>query len=553
MRTSFHHIPPAVFLLRTLPVKLPVHLLYRLRWLHLPAALLITLLQRTPVLKMAAGLGDYAVRSPVGQLLKSAVTLAALGALHARAGATTFTVRQGTTEIVRVSTITGTAVRNPATGSVGAALTPVAFTYTGTPSPPQFYRVTGQLPPGLAYLPSANGGTVPAGPGGAVSITGTPTQGGSFTIQVQGFGTGGNGLPEPITFTISGGAATAPAFTLQPVGQSVIAGSTVTLTATATGSPTPTYQWRRNGTAIAGATASSLVLTNVQPTAAGDYTVVATNSGGSVTSVPATLTVFTAGGTARLTNLSVRTAMAAAQTLIMGFTLQGGAKPILLRAVGPGLAQFGVGGVMADPRLALFRDTAQLDANDNWGGGTALSTAFASVGAFSLPPASLDAALLRAMDGGQTAQVTGTGGGVVLVEAYDAGTGTTPRLVNVSARNRVGTGDDILIAGFTVDGTGSLPLLIRAVGPKLTTFGVGGVLVDPKLEIYNGAGVKVAENDNWNSVLSGTFVSVGAFALDGGSLDAALLTALPAGSYTAQVSGINGGTGEALVEIYEVR
>lgn len=529
-----------------------VQILYRLRWLHLPAAVLITLLQRTPVLRVAAGLGDYAVRSPVGQLLKSAVTLAALGALHARAGATTFTVRQGTTEIINLNTITGTAVRNPAAGAVGANLTPVAFTYTGTPSPPQYYRVTGQLPPGLAYLPPETGGTVPAGPGGAVSITGTPTQGGSFTIQVQGFGLAGNGQPEPITFTISGGAATAPAFTLQPVGQNVVAGSTVTLTATASGSPAPAYQWRRNGTAIAGATASSLVLPNVQPAAAGDYTVVATNSAGSATSTTATLTVFTAGGTARLTNLSVRTAMAADQTLIMGFNVQGGAKPILLRAIGPGLAQFGVGGVMADPRLALFRDAAQLDASDNWGGGATLSTAFASVGAFSLPPASLDAALLRTMDGGQTAQVTGTGGGVVLVEAYDAGTGTTPRLVNVSARNRVGTGDNILIAGFTVDGTGSLPLLIRAVGPKLTTFGVGGVLADPRLEIYRGE-VKVTENDNWNSALTGTFVSVGAFLLDGGSRDAALLTSLPAGSSTAWVSGINGGTGEALVEIYEVR
>jgi hypothetical protein len=531
-------------------VKLSIHLLYRLRWLHLPAALLITLLQRTPVLKVAAGLGDHAVRSPVGQLLKSAVTLAALGALHARAGATTFTVNQGTNEIIRVSTITGTAVRNPATGAVGSSLAPVAFTYTGTPSPPQYYRVTGQLPPGLAFIPPATGGTVPSG---TPVITGTPTQGGSFTVQVQGFGLTGNGLPEPITFTIAGGAASAPAFSLQPVGQSVVAGSTVTLTATASGSPVPTYQWRRNGIAIAGATASSLVLPNVQPTDAGDYTVVATNSAGSATSTTATVTVFTAGGTARLTNLSVRTAMAADQTLIMGFTLQGGPKSILLRAVGPGLAQFSVPGTMTDPRLALFKDAAQLETNNDWGGGAALSTAFASVGAFSLPPTSLDAALLRPMEGGQTAQVTGTGGGVVLVEAYDAGTGITPRLGNVSARNRVGTGDDILIAGFTVDGTGSLPLLIRAVGPKLTAFGVGGVLANPKLEIYNGAGVKVTENDNWNGTLTGTFDSVGAFALDGGSLDAALLTSLPAGSYTAQVSGINGGTGEALVEIYEVR
>ncbi|MBL9212203.1 MAG: lamin tail domain-containing protein [Opitutaceae bacterium] len=259
-----------------------------------------------------------------------------------------------------------------------------------------------------------------------------------------------------------------------------------------------------------------------------------------------------AGTTARLANLSVRTAMAAGQTLIMGFTLQGGSKSILLRAVGPGLAPFGVSGTMSDPRLALFKDAGQLDANDNWGGTSALSAAFASVGAFALPPASLDAALLRAMDGGQTAQVTGTGAGVVLVEAYDAGTGNSPRLVNVSARNRVGTGDDILIAGFNIAGSGTKQLLVRAVGPSLSAFGVVGTLSDPKLEIYSDAGVKLTENDNWAASLAPTFSAVGAFALTAGSRDAALLTTLATGSYTVQVSGVGGGTGEGLIEIYEV-
>ena len=258
------------------------------------------------------------------------------------------------------------------------------------------------------------------------------------------------------------------------------------------------------------------------------------------------------GTTARLANLSVRTAMAAGQTLIMGFTLQGGAKSILLRAVGPGLAPFGVGSAMADPRLALFKGNGQLDANDNWGGGSALSVAFSSVGAFTLPLASLDAALLRTMDGGHTAQVTGTGAGVVLVEAYDAGTGTSPRLVNVSARNRVGNGDDILIAGFNIAGTGAKQLLVRAVGPTLSEFGVDAPLSDPKLEIYSDAGVKITENDNWAASLAATFTAVGAFPLTAGSRDAALLTTLAPGSYTVQVSGVGGGTGEGLIEIYEV-
>ena len=117
----------------------------------------------------------------------------------------------------------------------------------------------------------------------------------------------------------------------------------------------------------------------------------------------------------------------------------------------------------------------------------------------------------------------------------------------------MGTGDDILIAGFTVSGTGNKPLLIRAVGPTLAAFGVGGTLADPKLEIYNAQGVKVTENDTWSAGLSTTFASVGAFPLTAGSRDAALLTSLPPGSYTAQIRGADGGTGEALVEIYELR
>jgi sugar lactone lactonase YvrE len=257
------------------------------------------------------------------------------------------------------------------------------------------------------------------------------------------------------------------------------------------------------------------------------------------------------GPAGAISNLSVRTTLAAGQTLIMGFTMQGGAKQVLLRAVGPGLAQFNLPGTMADPRLTLFQGATQLQANDNWGGGAALAGAFTAVGAFGLPAASLDAALLRAVEGSHTAQVTGPGAGIVLVEAYDAGTGFAPRLTNVSARNRAGTGGDVLIAGFTIVGTEARNLLIRAIGPTLAAFGVGGTLADPKLEIYSGA-TKIAENDTWASSLAATFDSVGAFQLTPGSRDAALVIALQPGSYTVQVAGADGGTGEALVELYEL-
>jgi hypothetical protein len=140
----------------------------------------------------------------------------------------------------------------------------------------------------------------------------------------------------------------------------------------------------------------------------------------------------------------------------------------------------------------------------------------------------------------------------VLVEAYDTGGTSSARLVNVSARNRVGTGDDILIAGFNIAGTGAKQVLIRAVGPKLVTFGVTGVLNDPKLELYNATGAKLTENDNWTNTLAATFTAVGAFSLDANSRDAALLTTLEPGTYTVQVRGADNGIGEALVEIYEV-
>ncbi|WP_414661646.1 beta strand repeat-containing protein [Horticoccus sp. 23ND18S-11] len=346
---------------------------------------------------------------------------------------------------------------------------------------------------------------------------------------------------------------TPPAFTTQPVAQSVSAGATVTLTVAVTGSPTPTLQWLKDGSSLAGQNNASLTLTGIQSSDAGNYTCVATNSVGAVTSNAATVSVAAATGPdSRISNVSVRTTLAAAQTLIVGFTMQGGSKLVLVRAVGPGLANFGVTGTMSDPKLLLYKDATMLTQNDNWGGGGNLSTAFASVGAFPLTVTSLDAALMRTVEGGHTAQVTGPVGGNVLVEAYDAGTGVSPRLSNISARNFVGTGGDILIAGFTVAGTSPKNLLIRAVGPTLGVFGVPGTLNDPKLSIFNSAGVVIAENDTWNASLASVFSSVGAFALAPGSKDAAFTLTLPPGGYTVQVSGADGGTGEALVELYEL-
>jgi len=155
------------------------------------------------------------------------------------------------------------------------------------------------------------------------------------------------------------------------------------------------------------------------------------------------------------------------------------------------------------------------------------------------------------IDGGRTVQVVGASPGTVLVEAYDAGAGDSPRLVNVSARNRVNGSSEPLIAGFTVVGNAPRTILIRGVGPTLASFGVLGALSDPRLELYSGA-TKINENDTWATSLSATFGAVGAFALIPGGRDAALLVTLAPGGYTVQVSGVGGATGDALIELYEV-
>jgi hypothetical protein len=247
-----------------------------------------------------------------------------------------------------------------------------------------------------------------------------------------------------------------------------------------------------------------------------------------------------------------------AGTPITGFVLSGsGSKTMLIRAVGPTLTSFGVSGVLADPRLTLNNGVANIATNDNWLAGDA--AAMTAAGAFALLPGSKDAALLTTLTAsGNTAPVSAPDGasGVVLLEVYDASSATTPALINASARAYVGTGENVLIPGFVIGGSGSLRVLIRAVGPTLANFNVAGVLADPTITLYRDKTV-LATNDNWSSAtnasaIASTATAVGAFTLSAGSKDAAVLMTLTPGSYTAVVSGVGATTGTALVELYVV-
>jgi hypothetical protein len=257
----------------------------------------------------------------------------------------------------------------------------------------------------------------------------------------------------------------------------------------------------------------------------------------------------------RIVNLSVRSsAGTGAESTVIGFVLSGtGSKQLLVRGVGPTLTSLGVPNALADPSLQLFNGPVLLGANDNWGGGETLRNAASAAGAFALPATSRDAAILPSLVGGNYSVQIGGGTGIVLVELYDAGSVQTTRLVNISARANVRQDAELLIAGFVIAGIEAKTVLIRGVGPGLSQFGLSGALVDPKIELFRGSTL-IDLNDNWGggATLTEVFTRVGAFPLAAASRDAALLVDLLPGAYSVQVSGNNGGTGPALVEIYEL-
>jgi inosine/xanthosine triphosphate pyrophosphatase family protein len=259
-----------------------------------------------------------------------------------------------------------------------------------------------------------------------------------------------------------------------------------------------------------------------------------------------------------------------ADVLIPGFVIAGAPRAVLVRAIGPTLAQFGVSDSLSAPVLTLYdSESKPIASNTGWttaGNLEALQGATARLGAFALADNSADSALFVTLNpGAYTAQTSGANNtaGVALVEIYEDGTGFRPgsippggRLVNAAVRAQVGTGANVLIPGLVVSEGAAKTVLIRAVGPGLTPFGVSGVLSQPVVALFAGSESFVT-NSGWNSAanaaeIRATAARVGAFALAENSRDCAILVSLSPGPYTVQVSGANNTSGVALVEVYEV-
>ena len=298
------------------------------------------------------------------------------------------------------------------------------------------------------------------------------------------------------------------------------------------------------------------------PTETGTYNVVvtATNAGGNV-SAALLLNIGGTGSAAsgqsiRLINLSALAQVGTNGTAITGFVSTGGT--VLIRAIGPGLSAFGVSGVLTDPVLRIYDAAGALVTSNNDWSGSDISSASVATGAFPLAANSKDAALLLNLaPGGYTALVTNADarGGALLTEIYDAnGTTLTPRFRNLSARAPVAPGSP-LVGGFVItatDASGTQKVLVRGVGPGLTKFNVANALADPVLKVYDASGRLIATSNDWSGTdVAAAAVATGAFALEAGSKDAALLLTLAPGGYTFEITAApNSAGGEALADIY---
>jgi cyclophilin family peptidyl-prolyl cis-trans isomerase len=302
--------------------------------------------------------------------------------------------------------------------------------------------------------------------------------------------------------------------------------------------------------AVATATISgkNLLVTPLQPGTA-HIMAKATDLDGANVSQIFTVTVMT--GPARLANLSTRAQVGTGgDVLIGGFVVSGSSsKRILARGIGPSLVQFGVTNALMDPTLELHaQNGALLFSNDNW---TTAPNKQEISDTGRAPGSSQEPAILTTLAPGKyTAIVRGSANttGVALVEVYDQDSGPGSLLANLSTRSEVGTGANVMIGGVIV--TDDKTVLVRALGPTLTQFGLANTLADPALELRNAQGALVDSNDNWQTSPQKTQIQATGFAPPNAA-EPAVYVSLPTGNYTAIVRGVGPApTGTALVEVY---
>lgn len=556
----------------------------RFRWMQFPAMVLLFVMQRTPVLR-AIITTEFTLHATAGTVLKGVIaSVAAMGTVHTVAGATELNAGSG---------------GNPVQGTVGEAFTG-GFSVTGAPAVAGSYRITGTLPAGLTITDIA-AQTVNSS---VVTITGTPTESGTFPLDVVAW-KGANrtlqgGSPTFMyTIEIAAAQGTAPAISTQPLTQTIDEGQSVTFSVTASGDPAPTFQWRKDGADITGATSSSLSISSVADSDAGAYTVVITNASGNVTSSSATLTVTAAAVAPTITAQPQSQATDQGQSVTFSVTASGDPSPTFQwRKDGADISgamssSFSISSASASDTGAYTVVITNASGNVTSAAADLTVTVVPGEATITSHPVSQTIA----PGGDATFSVNGTGSGLgfqwqkdgqtlagetsstltvssisagdsgryVVVISDSAGSQTSrdayllvaaPQpgaIVNESVNTSVGPGASLTV-GFVVDG-GSREMLIRGAGPTLglAPFGLTGVLPQPVLQLNaTGANARVvATNEGWgnDAGIAAAGGVVGAFAFSSPD-DAAVLETLDAGPYTAVITSGDEASGTAIVEAY---
>jgi hypothetical protein len=242
--------------------------------------------------------------------------------------------------------------------------------------------------------------------------------------------------------------------------------------------------------------------------------------------------------------------------MIAGFIITGNTpKKVVARGMGPSLSLFGITNYLADPFLELRGSSGGLiRSNDNWKDNQRDEIQ----GTVFEPADERESVIVATLTpGAYTALLTGKGGttGVGLVELYDANIPVDSELAEISTRGFVQTGNQVMIAGFSLGGTNNPTwIAVRGLGPSLSNAGLSNVLADPTLELHNANGTTLASNDDWqDDPVSASILIANGLALPHPK-ESGLVTVLPSpAQFTAILAGKNGGVGIGLVEVYNLR
>lgn len=258
-----------------------------------------------------------------------------------------------------------------------------------------------------------------------------------------------------------------------------------------------------------------------------------------------------AGDRVHLLNVSTRVFVQDGDSVAIGGFIVGGAdaKKVVLRGIGPSLAQSGIANPLSDPRLKLFDSAGNLLAvYEGWA-----SHHDELVAAGLAPAHERDSAMVATLTPGaytvmleSSSQSPGTG----LFELYDLAP-LNSETKNLSTRGRVGTGNHAMIAGFAIGGDRPSKVIVRAIGPSLAASGVSDPLLDPVLDLRATDGSLISSNDNWRSADEELITQSGLPPSD--DRESAIIVTLDPGSYTAVLRGAGNTVGNALVEVFRLQ